>query len=68
MKVCVLGDAQHCDEAKASSIPYMTVDDLKKFNKDKKLGKKFGEGVHACASVWAITFKVSPVPEQVHSY
>ena len=43
MKVCVLGDAQHCDEAKAGNIPCMTVDDLKKLNKDKKLVKKLGE-------------------------
>ena len=43
MKVCLLGDAAHCDEAKASGIPCMTVDDLKKLNKDKKLVKKLGE-------------------------
>ena len=45
MKVCLLGDAAHCDEAKASGIPCMTVDDLKKLNKDKKLVKKLGEWV-----------------------
>uniref|UniRef100_A0A0R3W8X0 Ribosomal protein n=1 Tax=Taenia asiatica TaxID=60517 RepID=A0A0R3W8X0_TAEAS len=38
--VCVLGDQQHCDEAKANNIPCMDVDELKKLNKDKKLVKK----------------------------
>ena len=42
MRVCVLGDAAHCDEAKAGGIPCMTVDELKKLNKDKKLVKKLG--------------------------
>ena len=36
MKVCVLGDQKHCDEAQADAIPCMTADDLKKLNKDKK--------------------------------
>merc|ERR1712026_116887 len=39
-KVCVLGDQQHCDEAKANGIPAMSADDLKKLNKDKKKVKK----------------------------
>ncbi|CAF3402346.1 unnamed protein product [Rotaria sp. Silwood1] len=38
--VCVLGDERHCDEARANNIPAMTVDDLKKLNKDKKLVRK----------------------------
>jgi large subunit ribosomal protein L10Ae len=36
-KVCVLGDEKHCDEAKAKGIDSMTLDDLKKLNKNKKL-------------------------------
>merc|ERR1711962_572843 len=39
MKVCVLGDQQHCDEAEAAKVPCMTVDDLKKLI--KKLAKKY---------------------------
>ncbi|CAI8003315.1 60S ribosomal protein L10a-2 [Geodia barretti] len=35
MKVCVLGDASHCDEAKANGVPCMDVEALKKLNKDK---------------------------------
>merc|ERR1712105_80543 len=39
-KVCVLGDQQHCDEAKAKGIDCMSAEDLKKLNKDKKKAKK----------------------------
>ena len=49
LKVCVLGDASHCDEAKANGIPCMDVEALKKLNKDKKLVKKLGKssvGLH----------------------
>ena len=43
MKVCVLGDASHCDEAKDKGIPCMDAEALKKLNKDKKLVKRLGE-------------------------
>lgn len=43
MRVCLLGDASHCDEATAAGIPCMDVDALKKLNKDKKLVKKLGQ-------------------------
>ena len=42
MKVCILGDQVHCDQAKANDLPSMSADDLKKLNKDKKLVKKLG--------------------------
>mmetsp|Transcript_15471 Transcript_15471/g.34150 ORF Transcript_15471/g.34150 Transcript_15471/m.34150 type:complete len:218 (-) Transcript_15471:42-695(-) len=40
MKVCVLGDAVHCEAAEKAGIPYKSVEDLKKLNKNKKLVKK----------------------------
>lgn len=43
MKVCVLGDVKHCEEATALGIDSMTVDDLKKLNKNKKLVKKLAK-------------------------
>mgnify|MGYP003571937137 CR=1 FL=1 len=43
MKVCVLADAQHMDEAIANEMPAMDVDALKKLNKDKKLVKKLAK-------------------------
>jgi large subunit ribosomal protein L10Ae len=42
MSVCILGDASHCDEAKANDIPFMDAETLKKLNKNKKLVKKLG--------------------------
>lgn len=43
MQVCVLGDQQHCDEAKANDIPFMDAEALKKLNKNKKLVKKLAK-------------------------
>ncbi|GFR69506.1 60S ribosomal protein L10a [Elysia marginata] len=43
MKVCILGDQVHCDQAKANDIPHMDLDGLKKLNKDKKLVKKLAK-------------------------
>lgn len=43
MKVCVLGDQQHCDEAKANDVPFMDAEALKKLNKNKKLVKKLAK-------------------------
>jgi len=43
MSVCILGDQQHCDEAKANDIPFMDADALKKLNKNKKLVKKLAK-------------------------
>lgn len=61
MKVCVLGDASHCDEAKALDIPCMNVEDLKKLNKDKKLVKKLGELAEGCWSQLVVYFLVAVV-------
>ncbi|KAK2715963.1 hypothetical protein QYM36_010504 [Artemia franciscana] len=43
MQICILGDQQHCDEAKANNIPFMSADDLKKLNKNKKLIKNLAK-------------------------
>ncbi|CAH1800061.1 unnamed protein product, partial [Owenia fusiformis] len=43
MTVCVLGDQQHMDEAKANGIECMDVEALKKLNKNKKLVKKLAK-------------------------
>merc|ERR1711953_1283792 len=47
MKVCVLGDAVHCEQAQKSDIPFKSVDDLKKLNKNKKLVKKLAQSFDA---------------------
>ncbi|CAD5207322.1 unnamed protein product [Bursaphelenchus okinawaensis] len=50
MKVCVLGDQKHCDEAKEQGLPFMSADDLKKLNKDKKAVKKLAKSYDAFLS------------------
>merc|ERR1739849_29926 len=45
--VCVLGNQAHIDEAKKHGIPHMSVDDLKKLNKEKKLVKKLAKKYNA---------------------
>lgn len=41
--VCILGDQQHCDEAKTVDLPHMDTEALKKLNKNKKLVKKLAK-------------------------
>jgi len=43
MKLCILADALDVDRAKQIELEYMTVDDLKKLNKNKKLVKKLAK-------------------------
>ncbi|KAJ3216230.1 hypothetical protein HK099_005972 [Clydaea vesicula] len=43
MKICILADAAHIDQAKAISLDFMSVDDLKKLNKNKKAIKKLAK-------------------------
>ncbi|KAH7365055.1 hypothetical protein KP509_18G006900 [Ceratopteris richardii] len=47
MKVCMLGDAQHVEEAEKIGLDCMDVDSLKKMNKNKKLVKKLAKKYHA---------------------
>eukprot|EP01025_Chloroclados_australasicus_P018733 TRINITY_DN1996_c0_g1_i1.p2 TRINITY_DN1996_c0_g1~~TRINITY_DN1996_c0_g1_i1.p2 ORF type:complete len:217 (-),score=29.28 TRINITY_DN1996_c0_g1_i1:306-956(-) len=46
MRICVLGDAKHCEEAKGLDIDSRSVEDLKKLNKNKKLVKKLAKKYH----------------------
>ncbi|KAI9092403.1 60S ribosomal protein L10A [Phlyctochytrium arcticum] len=43
MKLCILGDQHHIDQAKSIGLEFMSVDDLKKLNKNKKLIKKLAK-------------------------
>mmetsp|Transcript_102303 Transcript_102303/g.142460 ORF Transcript_102303/g.142460 Transcript_102303/m.142460 type:complete len:229 (+) Transcript_102303:56-742(+) len=40
LKCCVLGNAAHCEQADRIGVDHMSVEDLKKLNKNKKLVKK----------------------------
>jgi large subunit ribosomal protein L10Ae len=41
--VCVLGSQSHCEKADQIGVDRMTIEDLKKFNKNKKIIKKFAK-------------------------
>lgn len=43
MKVCVIGDALHADQAKEAGLDCVTADDMKKWNKNKKIIKNFAK-------------------------
>ena len=43
LKCCVLGNAAHCEQAERIEVDNMSVDDLKKLNKNKKLVKKLAK-------------------------
>jgi len=39
--ICIIGDQEDCDKAKALGIPFKDLEEMKLFKKDKKLIKKF---------------------------
>lgn len=41
--VCILGSQSHCEKADTIGVDRMTIEDLKKFNKNKKVIKKFAK-------------------------
>ena len=43
LKCCMLGNAAHCEQADRIGIDHMSVEDLKKLNKNKKLVKKLAK-------------------------
>jgi len=47
LKLCILGDAKHCEEATGIGIDHMDVEALKKLNKNKKLIKKLAKKYNA---------------------
>uniref|UniRef100_A0A671E1Z7 Large ribosomal subunit protein uL1 n=1 Tax=Rhinolophus ferrumequinum TaxID=59479 RepID=A0A671E1Z7_RHIFE len=57
--VCVLGDQQHCDEAKAVHIPLMDMEVLKKLNKNEELVKKLAK---KCDAFLASESSIKQVP------
>ncbi|KAJ8632344.1 hypothetical protein MRB53_025680 [Persea americana] len=57
MKVCMLGDAQHVEEAEKIGLEYMDVEGLKKMNKNK-LVKKLAKKYHAFLASGAIIKKI----------
>ncbi|KAM8911141.1 large ribosomal subunit protein uL1-like [Lycaon pictus] len=56
--ICVLGDQQHCDEAKAVVIPRMNTEALKKLNKNKKLFKKLAKKFDAFLALESLVLQI----------
>lgn len=54
LNVCVLGNDIHCEQAKDLGFPHMSVDDLKKLNKNKKLVKKLAKKYDAFVASQAL--------------
>jgi len=46
MRVCVLGDAFHCEKAAAMGLDFKNAEGLRNFNKNKKMIKKFAKKYH----------------------
>merc|ERR1711977_594136 len=59
LKICVLGDADGCNQAAAASIDSRSVDELKKLNKNKKLVKKLADSYSAFLASKAIITQIS---------
>ena len=64
--VCILGDERHCDEARANNIPAMTVDELKKLNKDKKLVRKMSQKYNAFLASDVVIRQLPRILGQLH--
>merc|ERR1712178_620561 len=47
MKLCILGDALHCEKAQQIGLDTKSVEQLKAFNKNKKVIKKFAKKYQA---------------------
>eukprot|EP01120_Amphizonella_sp_Union-15-10_P008611 TRINITY_DN312_c0_g1_i1.p1 TRINITY_DN312_c0_g1~~TRINITY_DN312_c0_g1_i1.p1 ORF type:complete len:219 (+),score=49.47 TRINITY_DN312_c0_g1_i1:98-754(+) len=60
LRICVVGDQQHVDEAIAGNFSYIDVEGLKKFNKNKKLIKKWA---HQYNSLLASSQLVRQIPK-----
>ncbi|KAI3874022.1 hypothetical protein MKX03_029172 [Papaver bracteatum] len=58
MKVCMLGDAQHVEEAQKIGLEYMYVEGLKKLNKNKKLVKRLAKKFRTFLASEAVIKKI----------
>ena len=54
LKCCVLGNAAHCEQADRIGVDKMSVEDLKKLNKNKKLVKKLAKRYDAFVASQAL--------------
>ena len=52
LRLCVIGNEAHYTTAKELGLPAMNVEDLKKFNKNKKLVKRMAKKYHGFLASW----------------
>ncbi|QRW16567.1 ribosomal protein L1p/L10e family [Rhizoctonia solani] len=71
MSICILADAADIDRAKQIELEYMSVDDLKKLNKNKKLVKKLAKKYDAFLASEALIRQIpvcsAPVSPRLHT-
>ena len=51
LRICILGDAFHCEKAAGLGLDFKNADGLKAFNKNKKLIKKFAKKYQVLAAL-----------------
>lgn len=61
IRVCVIGDVQHIEEATALGLDCMSLDDLKKFNKEKKEIKKWAKKYQLLLATDSLSRKIPRV-------
>merc|ERR1711934_560393 len=60
MKVCILGDAYHCEKAAAMGLDFRNAEGLKNFNKIKKFAKKYHQFLASDALIKQIPRLLGP--------
>jgi large subunit ribosomal protein L10Ae len=58
MKLCVLGDDVHCEQAKALGYTFLSTEDLEKLSKNKKLVKNLAARHDAFVAPQALIMQV----------
>mmetsp|Transcript_44035 Transcript_44035/g.42614 ORF Transcript_44035/g.42614 Transcript_44035/m.42614 type:complete len:120 (-) Transcript_44035:403-762(-) len=58
LKICLIGDAKHIEEAKNLDIDTIDLEGLKKFNKEKKPIKKWAKTYHILLATDALVKKI----------
>ena len=61
LRICLIGDAKHIEEAKGLDIDIIDLEGLKKFNKEKKPIKKWAKQYHILLATDALVKKIPTV-------
>lgn len=61
LRICLIGDAKHVEEAKGLDIDVIDLEGLKKFNKEKKAIKKWAKKYHVLLATDSLVKKIPTV-------